>query len=637
MPHAFFPVLHQAPAGLPPSERDGIHRRREGLLVLVRPAERPPQTQPCPCDSTTNQPLAPQHSKGGATARRGKRDREIARDPIPPIPMAAPPEADPRSGHCSATRSFRSKRAPVPLPTDPDLDVVTFLASRRHAGTVALVDAATGRRVTFPDLWRAVAGAATALASPPLSLRKGDVALILSPNSVSFPVAALAAMSLGAVLTTANPLNTPAEIAKQVADARPVIAFTTRELLPKLPAAAGIRVVLLEPAARLPSDPPAVVATIDEISATAPDPDARRRRERVTQDDPATLLYSSGTTGPSKGVVATHRSLISMVQIIMTRFRLEGADRTEAFLCTVPMFHVYGLVAFATGLLGCGATVVVLSKYELPEMLRAINEHGVTYLPLVPPILVAMVAHPKPLPLGQLRKVLSGGAPLSKELIEGFRDKYPQVEILQGYGLTESTAIGASTDSAEESRRYGTAGLLSPNTEAKIVDPDTGEALPVNRTGELWIRGPYVMKGYFKNTEATQSTLTPDGWLKTGDLCYIDEDGYLFVVDRLKELIKYKGYQVPPAELEALLLTHPDVADVAVIPFPDREVGQFPMAYVVRKKGSNLSEREVMEFVAKQVAPYKKVRKVAFVTEIPKNASGKILRKDLIKLATSKL
>ncbi|VAI24727.1 unnamed protein product [Triticum turgidum subsp. durum] len=454
--------------------------------------------------------------------------------------------ADPRSGYCAATGAFRSKRAEVPLPADRDLDVVTFLASRRHSGVVALVDASTGRRTTFAELWRAVAGAATALAAPPFGLRKGHVALILSPNSVHFPVAALAAMSLGAVVTTANPLNTA-------------------------------------------------------------------------------------------GVVATHRNLISMVQIVMNRFRLEDSDTTETFLCTVSMFHVYGLVAFATGLLGCGATIVVLSKFELPEMLRCISAYGVTYLPLVPPILVAMVAHPKPLPLGNLRKVLSGGAPLSKELIEGFREKYPQVEILQGYGLTESTAIGASTDSAEESRRYGTAGLLSPNTEAKIVDPETGEALPVNRTGELWIRGPYVMKGYFNNTEATQSTVTPDGWLKTGDLCYIDEDGYLFVVDRLKELIKYKGYQVPPAELEALLLTHPEVSDVAVIPFPDRDVGQFPMAYVVRKKGSNLSAQEVMEFVAKQVAPYKKVRKVAFVTDIPKNASGKILRKDLIKLATSKL
>ncbi|CAM0870516.1 unnamed protein product [Alopecurus aequalis] len=545
------------------------------------------------------------------------------------------PTADPRSGYCAATRAFRSKRADVPLPADPDVDVVTFLATRRHSGVVALVDAATGRRTTFAELWRAVAGAATALSAPPFSLRKGHVALILSPNSVHFPVAALAAMSLGAVVTTANPLNTAAEIAKQVADARPVLAFTTRELLPKLPRADGLRVVLLESATGQSPADPRVVATIEELSATPPDP--ARRRDRVTQDDQATLLYSSGTTGPSKGVVATHRNLISMVQIVMTRFRLEDSDTTETFLCTVPMFHVYGLVAFATGLLGCGATVVVLSKFELPEMLRCISAYGVTYLPLVPPILVAMVAHPKPLPLGQLRKVLSGGAPLGKELIEGFREKYPQVEILQGYGLTESTAIGASTDSAEESRRYGTAGLLSPNTEAKIVDPDSGEALPVNRTGELWIRGPYVMKGYFKNVEATQSTVTPDGWLKTGDLCYIDEDGYLFVVDRLKELIKYKGYQVPPAELEALLLTHPEVSDVAVIPFPDRDVGQFPMAYVVRKNGSNLSAQEVMEFVAKQVAPYKKVRKVAFVTDIPKNASGKILRKDLIKLATSKL
>ncbi|ONK72839.1 uncharacterized protein A4U43_C04F23790 [Asparagus officinalis] len=177
--------------------------------------------------------------------------------------------------------------------------------------------------------------------------------------------------------------------------------------------------------------------------------------------------------------------------------------------------------------------------------------------------------------------------------------------------------------------------MLSPNTEAKIVDPDTGAALTVNKTGELWIRGPYVMKGYFKNQEATKSTLLDDGWLRTGDLCYIDEDGFLFVVDRLKELIKYKGYQVAPAELEALLLAHAEIADVAVIPFPDKQVGQLPMAYVVRRSGSKLNGEEVMEFVGKQVAPYKRVRRVAFVSSIPKNASGKILRKDLIKLATS--
>ncbi|KAG0472696.1 hypothetical protein HPP92_014553 [Vanilla planifolia] len=294
------------------------------------------------------------------------------------------------------------------------------------------------------------------------------------------------------------------------------------------------------------------------------------------------------------------------------------------------MFHVYGLAAFATGLLGSGSTVVILSRFDLGEMLRAISEYGATYLPLVPPILVAMIGAEKPLQLGSLRRVLSGGAPLSRELIDGFREKYPAVEILQGYGLTESTGIGASTDSHEESQRYGTAGLLSPNTEAKIVDPETGEPLPVNRTGELWLRG------YYKNPEA-RSTLDSEGWLKTGDLCYIDDDGYLFVVDRIKELIKYKGYQVAPAELEGLLLAHPEILDAAVIPFPDKEVGQVPMAYVVRKGESELTDAEVMEFIGKQVAPYKRIRRVAFVASIPKNPSGKILRKDLISLATSKL
>ncbi|KAK8964684.1 4-coumarate--CoA ligase-like 4 [Platanthera guangdongensis] len=313
------------------------------------------------------------------------------------------------------------------------------------------------------------------------------------------------------------------------------------------------------------------------------------------------------------------------------------------------MFHVYGLAAFATGLLGSGSTIVILSRFEMEEMMRAIRDYGATYLPLVPPILVAMLGVEKTLPLGSLRRILSGGAPLSREVIEGFRMKYPTVEILQGYGLTESNGIGASTDSAEESQRYGTAGLLSPNTEARIVDAETGKPMPVNQTGELWLRGPFVMKGYFKNPEATRSTLDSEGWLKTGDLCYIDEDGYLFIVDRLKELIKYKGYQVPPAELEALLLTHPEIKDVAIFSpptdsknlviwcrFPDKEAGQIPMAYVVRKASSGgLSATAVMEFVEKQVAPYKKVRQVAFVSDIPKNPSGKILRKDLIKLATS--
>ncbi|KAL0325968.1 UNVERIFIED_CONTAM: 4-coumarate--CoA ligase-like 5 [Sesamum radiatum] len=357
------------------------------------------------------------------------------------------------------------------------------------------------------------------------------------------------------------------------------------------------------------------------------EPRQSRVKERVCQNDTATLLYSSGTTGASKGVVSSHRNLIAMVQTVVNRFKLDEEEQT--FICTVPMFHIYGLVAFATGLIASGSTVVILSKFEMDEMLMAIQKFSATYLPLVPPILVALVNHAeiirKKYDLSSLHSVLSGGAPLSKEVIEGFSEKYPNVTILQGYGLTESTGVGASTDSLEESRRYGTAGLLSPSMEAKIVDPESGVALSVNQTG------------YFSNEEATASTLDSKGWLRTGDLCFIDEDGFIFVVDRLKELIKYKGYQVPPAELEALLLTHPEIADAAVIPFPDKEVGQFPMAYVVRKTGSTISEKGVMDFIAKQVAPYKRIRRVAFVASIPKNPSGKILRKDLIKLAVSKM
>ncbi|KAK6131392.1 hypothetical protein DH2020_034877 [Rehmannia glutinosa] len=542
---------------------------------------------------------------------------------------------DPRSGFCKSNSTFYSKRKPNPLPPNESLDVTTFISSRPHHGQIAFIDAATGRQLTFSDVWRAVDAVSSSL-SADFGIRKGHVILLLTPNSIYFPIVCLAVMSLGAIITTTNPLNTSGEIAKQIADSKPVLAFTIPQLLPKI-ADSNLPIVILGPNCNPNSSKLRIVTSIEEMMRR--EPSQSRVKERVNQDDTATLLYSSGTTGASKGVVSSHRNLIAMVQTVVNRFKLDEDKQT--FICTVPMFHIYGLVAFATGLIASGSTVVILSKFEMDEMLMAIQKFSANYLPLVPPILVALVNNAdvirKKYDLSSLNSVLCGGAPLSKEVIEGFSEKYPNVTILQGYGLTESTGIGASTDSQEESRRYGTAGLLSPNMEAKIVDPESGEALTVNRTGELWLRGPTIMKGYFSNEEATASTLDSRGWLRTGDLCYIDEDGFIFVVDRLKELIKYKGYQVPPAELEALLLTHPEIADAAVIPFPDKEVGQFPMAYVVRKTGSTLTESGVMDFIAKQVAPYKRIRQVAFVASIPKNPSGKILRKDLIKLAVSKL
>ncbi|KAI4366271.1 hypothetical protein MLD38_022166 [Melastoma candidum] len=548
-----------------------------------------------------------------------------------------PPFVDPRSGFCPSTSSFHSLRPPLPLPVAPALDVSTFISSRPHLGTTALIDASTGRRVSFSSLWSFVDALSASLSA--MGFRKGHVVLLLSPNSLSFPVVSLAVLSLGAVLTTCNPLNTPREISKQVADSGARLAFVTPELVHKV-SDLGLPVVLIDEDGRQSEGGQRVVNTLSEMLRRRP-AGSSRAKDVVYQDDTATLLYSSGTTGASKGVISSHRNLIAMVQIVLNRFNLDRLGE-QRFVCTVPMYHIYGLAAFATGLLASGATIIILSKFDMHEMLLSIGKYRATYLPLVPPILVAMINNAdkirKGYDLSSLQWVLSGGAPLSKELIEGFAKEFGDgVGIMQGYGLTETAGVGASTDTLEEVRRYGTAGKLSAGMEARVVDPDSGRILGVNQTGELWLRGPTVMKGYFSNPEATTSTLDSDGWLRTGDLCYIDDDGFIFVVDRLKELIKYKGYQVPPAELEALLLTHPLIADSAVIPFPDKEVGQYPIAYVVRKPRSEMSEKEVIEFVAKQVAPYKRIRRVTFIDSIPKNPSGKILRKDLIKLATSKI
>ncbi|XP_057820937.2 probable CoA ligase CCL5 isoform X1 [Cryptomeria japonica] len=472
-----------------------------------------------------------------------------------------------------------------------------------------------------------------------MGIKKGDVILLISPNSVYFPIICMAIMSVGAIVTTTNPLNTNAEIRNQARDSSAVLAFVTSELVNKL-ADTNLLLVLIS---KIPgfsqgttnNGGSSATRSLADLMATDP---AKAPNVQIKQDDTATLLYSSGTTGLSKGVISTHRNLISMVCVSVSRLNLSTTS-DNCFVCTVPMFHMYGLAAFACGLVASGSTIVVLSKFELGEMLGTIEKYRVTYLPLVPPILLAVTKTEisRKYDLKSLHSVLCGGAPLSKELTEEFISRFPSITIMQGYGLTETTAIGATTDTQEESRHYGTAGMLCPNTGAKIVDPDSGLALPPNQRGELWLRGPTIMKGYFSNPEATTSALDENGWLRTGDLCYIDNEGYVFVVDRLKELIKYKGYQVAPAELEALLLSHPEIADVGVIPFPDKEAGQVPMAYIVRKQGSTLSEATVVDFVAKQVAPYKKVRRVAFVSGIPKTTAGKTLRKDLIKLSVSRL
>lgn len=541
-------------------------------------------------------------------------------------------QVDPKSGFCKTNGIYYSKRYPVLLPPpNHPLDVTTYIFSlQQNMQQIAFIDGPSGNTLSYSALRHNVRAIAAGLHG--LGVRKGDVVLVISPSSIAIPCIYLAILSIGAILTTINPLSTEREIVGQVKDSKPVIAFTLPHLLHKL-RATQMPLILIQ--GSLESR---CVTTLHDLLQS----DLRDMPFiDIRQDDTATLLYSSGTTGKSKGVLSTHRNYIASIAGNRVRYETEGC---KMYLCSIPLFHIFGL-RFMVCSLAAGATIVMPPKFDMEEILRSVEQYRVTLLPTVPSVLAALAkstgAHKYD--LGSLQQISLGGAPLGKDVILSFNAKFPRIQIGQGYGLTETVGAIAYTNSDEESdeenRRTGTVGLLSDVVEAKVVDPDSAKSLPPNHRGELWLRGPTIMKGYFGNEHATASTLDSEGWLRTGDLCYFDEEGFLFVVDRLKDLIKYKGYQVAPAELEELLLSHPEISEAAVIPYPDQEAGQIPMAFVVRSHGSNLSERDVINFVAEQVIHYKKIRRVAFTSSIPKNASGKILRKDLIEknVPTSRL
>ncbi|RHN77685.1 putative AMP-dependent synthetase/ligase [Medicago truncatula] len=349
---------------------------------------------------------------------------------------------DPRSGFCSSNSIFYSKRKPLPLPPNHSLDATTFISSRAHHGHIAFIDASTGHQFTYQQLWRSVDSVTSSLSN--MGIRKGDVILLLSPNSIYFPVVCLSVMSLGAIITTTNPLNTSGEIAKQIADSKPVLAFTTQQLLSKITQASpSLPIILMDTNNNNnnSSSSSTTTTTLDEMMKK--EPELSRVTERVNQNDTATLLYSSGTTGPSKGVVSSHKNLIAMVQVVMARFGKEQETR-ETFICTVPMFHIYGLAVFAMGLLAMGSTIVVLSKFEMHDMLSWIEKFRATFLPLVPPILVAILnnadAIKRKYDLSSLHTVVSGGAPLSKEVTEGFIEKYPNI-LLEDENFNEALNV----------------------------------------------------------------------------------------------------------------------------------------------------------------------------------------------------
>jgi acyl-CoA synthetase (AMP-forming)/AMP-acid ligase II len=340
------------------------------------------------------------------------------------------------------------------------------------------------------------------------------------------------------------------------------------------------------------------------------------------------LPYSSGTTGLPKGVMLTHYNLVAnMHQALGAMSRLSDDD---VIVGVLPFFHIYGLVVIMNQGLLAGATTVTMPRFELEPFLEVLQKYAVTVAFVVPPIALALAKHPAvdKYDLSRLRWLLSGAAPLGEEVTRACQARLKCL-VLQGYGMTETSPATHMSPHDGELIKPGTVGPPIPNTECKIVDLVSGaEAGPAD-LGEVCMRGPQIMKGYLNRPEATAAMIDKDGWLHSGDIGFADADGTLHVVDRVKELIKYKGMQVAPAEIEAVLLSHPAVADAAVVPSPDEEAGEVPKAFLVLK--GEATTEEIQDWVAERVAPHKRLRRVEIIGQIPKSLSGKILRRVLVQ------
>ncbi|MET9731282.1 4-coumarate--CoA ligase family protein [Streptomyces sp. NPDC006458] len=517
---------------------------------------------------------------------------------------------------------FRSEYADV-QPVELPIHEAVLGRAAEYADTPALIDGTDGRTLTYAQLDRFHRRIAAALADA--GVRKGDVLALHSPNTVAFPAAFYAATRAGASVTTVHPLATAQEFAKQLDDSAARWIVTVSPLLETARRAAelagGVREIFVCDSAR------GHRSLLDMLASEAPDPEVGID----PAEDVAALPYSSGTTGVPKGVMLTHR------QIATNLAQLEpaiSAERGERILAVLPFFHIYGLTALMNAPLRQGATVVVLPRFELETFLAAIQNHRITGLYVAPPIVLALAKHPAvaQYDLSSLKYVVSAAAPLDAELAAACSARLGLPPVGQAYGMTElSPGTHVVPLNAMAQAPPGTVGRLIAGTEMRIVSlDDPGKDLGIGEAGEILIRGPQVMKGYLGRPDATAAMIDGEGWVHTGDVGRVDEGGWLFVVDRVKELIKYKGYQVAPAELEALLLTHTGIADAAVIGAYDAEGNEIPHAHVVRQPGAaDLTVEDVMAYVGERVAPYKRVREVTFIDSVPRAASGKILRREL--------
>ena len=484
----------------------------------------------------------------------------------------------------------------------------------RRAGRQAVIDAATGRSFTYAELAAAVRGAAAGLLAR--GVRSGDVLALCVPNSPEFAIAYYAALTAGATVTAMSPLASEREATALLSDSKARWVITTPDLAS-----------MLDRAARRGE---AELLVLDEanpgMAFGGPMPGERvALPSGIAADEVAVLLYSSGTTGLPKGVMLSHRNLVGALRGLQAPHPLGEED---IVLAALPLCHIAGMQIVMNHALSSGATVVTLPQFELGAFLGAIERYRITRTVVAPPIVLALAKHPsvERHDLSSLRVLTSGSAPLGGQVARAAADRLG-CRVKQGYGMTESVLICIAPDDGPD--RPESIGPPAPGVECRVIDCATGIDVPPGRAGELLVRSPAQMRGYLNNQAATAATIDAHGWLHTGDVVRVDSDGWFHVVDRVKELIKYKGLQVPPAELEQILLTHPAVADAAVIGCPDEEAGELPKALVVLREP--VQPAELLAFVAGQVAPHKQIRRLEVIDEIPRSPSGKVLRRVLVQ------
>src|SRR5262252_1685259 len=520
-------------------------------------------------------------------------------------------------------------RAAIDIPEIPFGEML-WESAQRFPEKIALVF--QGQKISYRELDGLANSFANALAK--LGVKKGDRVALYMTNRPEYVISVYGIARLGAVFTPMNPTYKEGEIEHQLNDAEASLLVVQESLYPLVrtvrPQLGSLKEIIIV-------GQQAESGTYlfrDLIRQSSP-----KHPPQLTlnwAEDLVALPYSSGTTGLPKGVMLTQQNLVANNLQFMSSGRITEQDTMLLFL---PFYHIYGMMLVGGGLYA-GATLVIMEAFDLERSLMLTQQYGVTLYYAVPPILVALDNSTRVAQFAcpRLRYIMVGAAPLAPDVAQRVQEKM-QVPVLQGYGLTEASPVTHlnPVDQGQGRIKLDSVGVAVPNQEQKIVDLETGEReLEVGEIGELCVKGPHIMKGYWKAPEETARVLR-DGWLATGDIARMDREGYVYIVDRKKEMIKYKGFSVAPAEVEAVLFQHPAVADCAVIGKPDPEAGEIPKALVILRLGEDVTPEALIEFVESRVAGYKKIREVEFVTSIPKTASGKVLRRVLIEAERAKV